>query len=264
MRIGIKCPVDHAEITDESCLACRASGCARVVRDCGLTYEMLAGMTDQRGRATAHVSATMLTSSCPRRTYLERSTDYYADPEKLFPAWRGTMGHLMTEAYPQPGAIYEQRFETKILLPSGKELLITGQIDKLDIQGRHIEDFKTKADAKLLKLREPEEAHIWQLNIYRWLVYTGWPQKKVAGLVPNVAAEIEVHSLKLVYWSMTGTKPLIAPIYDLEEVEAYVIARADALQNLPSVPGDLDPYKSVLCRDWCPVRQACLDELTGF
>jgi hypothetical protein len=231
---------------------------------------MLSGIMDKSGRATAHISATMLTGICLRQTRLEMETDYHVNPLRMFPAFRGTMAHQVVESFPEPGYIYEQRFETELVLRSGKKLCITGQIDKLGITQRHIEDSKTKADAKLKKLSVPEPSHIMQLNIYRWLVYNGWPQKafthegkKYGKKKPS---KIEIDTLKLVYFSMNEPKMLRAPVMNLEEVEAYVVQRAEELTQplLPSIPDGLDPYVSPLCRGWCPVRTACIQADTGF
>ena len=268
-RTGICCAVDGAHVDDHECLRCKMAGCDRVATPCSLSYEMLKGMMDGSGRASAHTSATMLTSSCPRRTVLERDQLYHANPLRLFPAWRGTMGHLMTERHPQPGCIYEQRFETQIEV-DGCLHKVTGQIDKLNIARREIEDFKTKDDQKLGRLKSAEDAHVLQLNIYRWLVYVGWPQKKLScqetSFKPGIPAEIEIETLKLTYWSMKSPKPLSAPLMDLEEIEAYVVERVRLLHRdeLPGVPVDLDPERSKLCLDWCPVRDHCMQRLYGF
>lgn len=266
-RIGIVCPVDGADVADHACLTCR-TGAPRAGAHCHFSYEMLKGMMDSSGRATAHISATMLTTVCPRRVWLEPREDYHVSPLRLFPAWRGTMGHLMTEAHPAPDVIYERRFEVQLEI-AGEPVRVTGQIDKLDIRNRRIEDFKTKADAKIGKLREPELAHVWQLNIYRFLVMHGWPQQAFTldGMAykPGTPAGIAIDELKLTYWSMQEPKALAAPVLDEGEVTAFIHARAAGLiGDCPPVPDHLDPYRDKLCVDWCPVRQHCLVRNLGF
>ena len=229
MRVGIKCAVDGALVSDEECLRCRMNDCDRVDTDCGYAYEVLKGIMDSSGRSTAHTSATMLTNSCHRRVWLEQREDYYVDPKVMYPAYRGTMGHIMTEMYPQPGCFYEQRFETIITIDK-KKIRITGALDKLNIDEHYIHDFKTKADAKLSRLKVAEESHTMQLNIYRWLVFNGWPQKRMIhkGLTyrKNVPSKIRVDSLKLFYQSMNGVKMFVPPIMDLQDVEEYVYDQA--------------------------------------
>lgn len=267
MRIGIHCPVDDAEIPDHTCLACRESSIPRPVRHCDFSHEMLQGMMDSSGRSTAHISATMLTAACPRQVYLKQHADYYEDPSKMFAAWRGTMGHKMTEAYPQDGCIYEQRFESAIVI-NGSTVKITGAIDKLDIRGKRIEDFKTKSEKKLEKMVRPDPAHTKQLNIYRWLVKTGWPQEEfeLDGKIykPGIASNIDIDHLKLVYWSMNEPRALPARLMKMEDIEKYVIERATTIQTLPDVPKTFDPMASVFCLQWCPVRSACIEADVGF
>jgi hypothetical protein len=242
--------------------------CDRVDHDCGVPYEILKGIMDRSGRKTAHTSATMLTNSCLRRVWLEQHEDYYINPMVMFPAWRGTMGHQMTEAYPEPGCIYETRFESIIKIGK-KRVKITGALDKLDITKKHIEDFKTKGDSKLKSLKSPEYAHTLQLNIYRWLVFNGWPQKKFEhnGTIYKVGipAKIQVNSLKLDYWSMGQIKMYEPPLMDLQDVEEYILERAEKLiTSTPEIPEDLDPFKSALCLNWCSVRDHCIRYEIGF
>jgi hypothetical protein len=237
---------------------------------------MLKGMMDGSGRASAHISATMLTATCPRQLRLLQDEEWYENPETGFPKFRGTMGHAMVERYPQPGCIYEQRFEAPLTLSNGSVVKITGQLDKLDPVYGHIEDGKTKDDAKINRLKEPEDAHIWQLNIYRWLVYYGSPQIAITqdsfgtplatALVPGTPSQITVRSLRLVYWSMKKPVMLVPPLIDLDDIEEFIRARADTISNptLPAIPDELDPLKSKLCLDWCPVRSACLVHEVGF
>lgn len=266
-RIGIVCPVDDAPVSDHACLTCR-TGAPRAGAHCHFAYEMLKGMMDGSGRATAHISATMLTAVCPRRVWLEQREDYHVSPVRLFPAWRGTMGHLMTEAHPAPDVIYERRFELRLNV-GGDPVLVTGQIDKLDILGRRIEDFKTKTDSKIPKLREPESTHVWQLNIYRYLVKHGWPQQPFTldgvAYKPGTPAEIAIDELKLTYWSMQEPRMLAAPLLDEGEVLAFIQTRAAAIvADCPPIPSHLDPYTDRLCMDWCPVRRHCLVRDLGF
>lgn len=265
-RCGILCPVDQTKISDEECLSCR-TGAPRAGEHCVFTFEMLAGMMDGSGRERAHVSATMLTSGCPRRVVLERQTDWHANPQTAFAAWRGTMGHAMTERHPEPGCVYEQRFETELAI-AGRKQKITGQVDKIDLNQRLITDFKTKTESKLKRLKAPQPEHVLQLNIYRWLLTVGWPQRKLTVgdrvYVPRKPAGIAIDRLRLVYWSMEGPKEMEAPLMELDEVEAVVRSRLELLSGLPPVPDDLDPWKSVICTKWCAVRDACVAAQLGF
>lgn len=266
-RIGIQCPVDNEHVQDHTCLECR-TGAPRAGTHCHFSYEMLKGMMDSSGRKTAHISATMLTASCQRKIWLEQQEDYHVSPVQMFPAWRGTMGHLMTETHPAPNVIYEKRFEF-ILQINDQKVFVTGQIDKLDIANQRIEDFKTKADAKIAKLKEPELAHIWQLNIYRYLVKHGWPQQgfkfnnKI--IKPGKPAGIDIQELKLTYWSMKEPRSIMAPLYEEQEVEQYIKSKVmNIMGDCPDVPDYLNPLADTLCIDWCPVRNHCIARDIGF
>jgi hypothetical protein len=266
-RIGIQCVIDLTPVDDHTCLQCR-TGTARAGTHCHFSYEMLKGMMDSSGRTSAHISATMLTAACQRKVWLEKREDYHVNPIRMFPAWRGTMGHLMTEAHPAPNIIYEHRFELDMTIDD-IPLKITGQIDKLDIDGKKIEDFKTKADAKMSKLRQPEPAHIWQLNIYKYLVKYGWPQQSFKHgsktYKPGKPAGIAIEELKLTYWSMQEPRAIIAPIYDEKDVESFIREKAaNLVGECPDIPDNLDPHVDKLCTDWCPVRSACMERHIGF
>jgi hypothetical protein len=240
---------------------------------------MLAAMMDHRGRERAYISATMIASPCLRKVRLEQEVPYAASPLQLFPAVRGRLGHLLTEGWPEPGAVYEVRFETRITLPNGKTVTLTGQIDKLSLAKGEITDFKTKERSLPAK---PEPAHIFQLNCYRYLVYHGWPQEEIthdsAGnpvtpIRPGTPARITIAAMRLFYWQPPyGRKhehpvvELAVPEVDIDDEILDRLARYTD-HNLPDVPPHLDPYQSAFCCHWCSVNTACrrhLEDAAGF
>lgn len=264
-RIGIRCPVDDADLPDDHCLACKRADCARVApRSCPWPYEMLSAMLDRRGRESAHISATMISSLCLRKVYLEREVDYTVSPIHLYPAVRGKIAHAMTERWPEPGAVYEVRFETVIALPTGNHVTFTGQIDKLMIDSGIIIDFKTKD--KVLP-RAPQPEHVFQLNCYRYLVQHGWPQKEIrhdaygsplGPFCPGTPAGITINELRLVYWHLPTGRTAIFSV-PLLDVDTEITSRLAHLTGpaLPDVPPHLDPYRSTFCCEWCPVVEQC-------
>lgn len=267
-RIGIICPVDKRARSDADCLRCRTGVHPLTTTGewCDLSYEMLSGMFDGSGRVSAHVSATQL-CGCRRKVVLEAAHDYYADPLKLFPAWRGTMGHAAAERYPEPGCIYEQRFELAI---PGHKKPFTGQIDKIDVARKQITDFKTKD-----KLPDgPDIRHVWQLNVYRHLVMHGWPQQAFEGIYGGerwifpvgVPAEIEIDTLVLVYWSMKGVVQYECPVWTHDATWEFIKDGYEEIidDELPPIPEGYDPFHGPLCTQWCPVNQHCVAALTAF
>lgn len=259
MRVGVHCCLTGEDLTDAEALEHSKR------QECELAPEMMAGILDESGRETAFISATMLTG-CRRQVRLKMEEDYRVYPQKMFPAWRGTLGHLAMERYPEPGYLYEGRWQ--IQLP-GVSKPFTGQIDKLGIKQKRIIDFKTKQDAKIPSF--PEKAHILQLNIYRWLVFNGWPQKpfrmRAGGLMhefkPGEPAKIEIEHLELVYWSFSKVRKLSVPLMPMEEVESFVKAKLQETlgKETPPVPEELNPLRHPLCTDWCPVQQFCVDRM---
>ena len=236
---------------------------------CEYSYEQLKGMLDTSGRSTAHISATML-GGCRRQVRLQAEENYYGHPARLFAAFRGTLSHQVMESNPEPGCLYENRFE--VLIP-GFNTPLTGQVDKINVIRKKITDFKSKD-----RLPDyPDDKHIMQLNVYRYLVMHGWPQVPFTATFPNgdvwdfplnAPAEIEIDQLELVYFSMSGvrtfsldsgTDPL--PIYSDDAVLSYIVEgmRELADPRLPEIPSDRNPFGNKLCTDWCPVRDICIE-----
>src|SRR5262245_64886078 len=88
-------------------------------------------MYDTSGRENAGVSASQLTG-CTRQTVLQALYDYTADPEKLWPAYRGTLGHDLVQRHADPRCIVERRFRRKYGTRPTEWL--TGQMDEVDVR----------------------------------------------------------------------------------------------------------------------------------
>ena len=287
-RIGIKCAVDGALVTDEMCLACR-TGTPRAGRHCDYSYEMLAAMMDSSGRSTAYVSASGTAPVCARQDWLLEREDYHLDPAQGYMAARGTMSHNWLQSTPQPGAIYEQRFQIDV---PGFPVPFTGQLDKFWAWSNwesefyydwewEIDDLKSKQDSKLPE-NEALRANIVQLNCYRYLLKYGSPQKRIDqdafgtplgyALVPGVPSNINVTRMKLSYFSMSRPKEIECPILPESEVEAIIRqTMTDRLSHTIIPLKNLDPRKIFrdketglakgFCHNWCPVRGACVRAL---
>lgn len=290
-RVGIQCPIDGARIDDATCLACRA-GAPRAGRHCDFSYEMLAAMMDGSGRATAYVSASGTDPLCARQEWLMEREPYWTEPGRGFAAARGTMGHTWMQSWPQPGAIYEQRFQTDI---PGYAIPFTGQLDKLwphlipDVNDPTtwewtIEDGKSKEDDKIPE-KDAKRSNIYQLNSYHLLVWEGSPQQEIStdaygdplpgGLVlwPGVPARLRVTRLLLYYFSMSRPKQMEAPIFPEARTKQIILdtmKRRTSPTILP-VTRDLDPRRVFrdketgaikgYCHNWCPVKGACVAAL---
>lgn len=128
---------------------------------------------------------------CTRKLVLERTTDYYDEPPKLYYAVRGALIHGFLENTGLNNVQTEVRLYKKIKI-GGVEFELSGQIDYYDIAEEAIEDYKTTSDKGTWFLfnegAKPE--HVLQTNLYRFLCDGGhlgsldgpivtWPVRKI-------------------------------------------------------------------------------------
>lgn len=228
-------------------------------------------MLDDSGRESAGVSATMLGGICPRQTWLKQQTEWYANPERHYDAYRGTLSHLMLEQHPEPGSLAEHRFE--VALPNGR--IVTGKVDKVHPAQKKITDFKSKAEHKDAPERA-DKSYVWQLNVYRYLVFHGSPQTAIthdacgtellSPYLPGEPAGIVIDELELNYWTFGWVKELKVPVMPDDVILDYLLKGSSEQYAAapPPIPDDLDPgikKTSKFCLNWCPVRTACLSYL---
>ena len=237
-------PVDSAE-----CVACAAAPFPPRGRRCRFTASILEAMVEADGaRRDAGISATGLVG-CLRQTYLSITTEYYQHPIRLMPALRGQLFHALFERAERPGLVRERRFAREI-----DGVVVTGQPDEIDPSRRLLVDYKTKP-------RLPDavsEAHVAQLNVYRWIVADGYD------LATGEPVNLAIDQLGIVFVTMHELTKRAVPLWDLAETEAWVRPRARALRaaldggDWPArvVP---DPAQRSLCYDWCPHYRRCLD-----
>lgn len=112
---------------------------------------------------------------CPRSLVLERTTDYYQEPTKLYHAVRGSLIHAFLERVKIDGTIKEQRIYKTVTAPSGITFVLSGKFDYVSLVERTLEDYKsTQEKAVYFLFNEGAKTdHIWQQNIYRWLMKGG-------------------------------------------------------------------------------------------
>jgi hypothetical protein len=151
------------------------------------------------------LSATAM-SSCPRNLKLTRTRDYYSEPPRLYYAVRGALIHGFLEG-DIPDVTTEKRIYKYVTTGANAPWLMSGRVDYYDHKSQTIEDYKTMSDKGTYMLfKEGIKAeHIWQLNIYRWLMHGGhlgapdgpqifWPVKR-----------LQIHSLFMNRVISTGT-----------------------------------------------------------
>lgn len=119
---------------------------------------------------------------CKRKLVLERTTDYYAEPPKLYYAVRGSLIHGFLENVDgQPdgtglqGVVTEKRIFKTFKSSLGIDFVLSGQVDFYDAATKTLEDYKTASDKAFYFLFDSgaKEEHVFQTNVYRWLMDGG-------------------------------------------------------------------------------------------
>lgn len=114
-------------------------------------------------------------SGCVRRLILSRREDYWTEPAKLFDVTRGGLVHGFLDNCGIPGVIQERRIYKTVTTGPDSPWTISGRVDYYDPAKKRISDIKTMSDKGLYVVynqgAKPE--HIWQLNLYRWLMWGG-------------------------------------------------------------------------------------------
>lgn len=129
------------------------------------------------------ISVTQLTGGCKRKGFLERTEDYYVEPDKKLPTFRGTLIHSLvemgnTKELKKARWLVEQNMRVPITTKSGSWTL-SGTLDAFDRKRATLCDTKTLQDYGVEKLVTGKEEGTWskhisdayvkQANIYRWM-----------------------------------------------------------------------------------------------
>jgi hypothetical protein len=259
---GVLCDADGEAYSFDECLACARAGGPR---RCDNPLPLLVAMSkNQRERKDAGISATMLLD-CPRKVILMQEEDYYEKPSSYWARFRGTIGHLMMEAYgsDEANVVQEIRFRKSVEI-DGVSIEITGKADWTDLKRKLLIDFKsTKSiNRKPIKDGLPKEDHPKQVSIYRWLMWGG-VNMETTDLLPEMKTQhIEIDQAGILYFDMSGTKKVAAPLWSLDETEAFIIERLRPIvryrtdKEMPPLWMNERGYRHVLC-DYCALREAC-------
>lgn len=128
---------------------------------------------------------------CTRKLVLERTSDYYEEPPKLYYAVRGSLIHGFLEHHGLANVHTEVRLFKKIVA-NGREIVFSGQIDDYDADEQTITDYKTMSDkgTYILFNEGAKPEHVEQTNLYAWLCNGGhvgsidgpqvfWPVRRI-------------------------------------------------------------------------------------
>lgn len=220
----------------------------------GFPYEVLLGMHKNLTKVRPSEITITTLLHCARKVQLDREAEYFADPRKNYPAFRGTVIHAIVQNEATPDAIVEQRYARDF-----EGTRISGGLDwhrlmKAKNGKTLIRDYKSVNE--LPKFYSAYTSHQQQLNLYRWLL----------DLDP------EETELEIVYISMDGVKiiPLSAggttrtgrkkaqQVWDDDKAEEFIRERLALLQRDGILPYRLVPEEDLwMCADYCEVRDLC-------
>lgn len=105
---------------------------------------------------------------------MTRTEDYYAEPQHCYYAVRGSLLHGFLEV-DLPGVIKERRIYKEVTFGPYAPWILSGRLDYYDTTTGFLLDFKTMSDKGTYVLfnQGVKTEHVWQLNLYRWLLDGG-------------------------------------------------------------------------------------------
>lgn len=237
--------------------------CWKLDRFAGLPVEVLYRIYlthAHSGRPTDGLSVTELLG-CPRKAYYKKRLQYYENPRFSYSLFRGTMVHTILEdinqLYKDDKIISEVRYHRQI---PGTNIMLSGKIDKYNVDDQCLEDYKTIDDDKVADLvKKLPEDYIKQTNAYAWIMEgNGIPVKK-----------IKIHFFSYKYCYTTGETCLVgagwfkprwetlpdAPLLRMAQVEDFLVHRVKDVtrQELPPPIGPKDRW---MCKG-CPFSETC-------
>lgn len=216
----------------------------------GLTYELLAGMHESITKERpAEVTVTTLLH-CARKVHLEHEAEFFTDPYRNYPAFRGTIIHALMEGFKDPEAITEQRYSREF-----DGTLISGGIDWWRWFGDRalIRDFKSVNE--LPKYNSAYTSHIQQVNLYRWLLDLD------PGMTDIEIVYISMDGVKIIPLKAGGTtktgRKVAQQMWDDAKVEEFIRSRLALYRSAP-LPYRLVPDEDLwMCAEYCEVKNLC-------
>ncbi len=264
-----KCEVDGEWVSFQDCLSCADQRLLRIdqsgkARHCQFPRTYIAACIPNNSREHAGISATMVSSECPRQAMLERHCDFAAKPSQSQPSVKGTGLHDYFSRFVADGVLSEVRLG-KVMPRSGRK--ITGQIDvylrvpanAVTPEHGRIEDYKFKAE-KALFTKAPLNYEAQQ-NIYRWMLVTGCCTVPDGEIIPP---QEDITELVLYTSNHKDWGEVYCDIWPLERVEQFIEDKLDAFEgvnatNARFVPrGYMYPDRKTICTDYCHFYDRCV------
>lgn len=269
-RCGVVCEVSDVIKTDEQCLQCALTWGDQPDKDqvdddgkpiwhhCRFNFPMMrALLAPQAEREHAGISATMLTG-CIRQGIWKQQKEYAIYPGQMWAALDGTFVHGALEAYNEPDILAEVRLVK--CMPSG--ITLTGKMDRYLPQFKRLEDYKTKDGGKLFTVAPAD--YVAQLNIYRYMLETGCIVQETGEMVRYPVEALWLYPLS----HKTVGKPVVCPIWSLEQTENYIEERLAVYRDAESAADGVgssylpprrfrEPQRETFCREYCPFVDRC-------
>ena len=256
----------------------------------GITLPTLIHMSQQRDPDRKPSTTELLSGTC--QAYLQRTEDYYINPQGNAFSLAGTLHHLKLETAAED--ISHLKSELKL-----EELGITGILDLYDAKRKHLIDYKNVGSYKVVQLlgiqhytdnhptevyrksgkggkrgtpkqvkifyNDPEKADFgdwkWQLNFYRYLLeQNGYPVEKMFIQATVRDGGVQVATSRGVNQNIYLVEvPLIHDDHLLEKFLTKRDALLHALKNkeLPDICNEEERWGGNKCKSYCDVRDIC-------
>jgi hypothetical protein len=286
-QVGVQCP--RGRIKHEECRQCALDPLHPCMFSPDVLEKMRVHYDDPNREPGGLTFSPSRVLSCPRQAVLEDRYDYYSDVERDYPKVRGHMMHALMEASRYPGVVRtvrERRIHTTIDTSYGPQpftgkcdLIIVKQLDD-DGQTAHVNivDYKTITKIEH-SLTEAKPEHVWQVNMYAWMVTRELPH-----ILGHDGLNVVVDGVEIEYFDMSKVRRFTSygelhckgkmvkrrppeyetltlapiPLYPLEQIEKAIRRRVEqriwAKEHLPPVLPEEEQWR---CES-CPVFDVCL------
>jgi hypothetical protein len=250
---GLICPIgtltEGRKTCWKDCLSLECLNC--------LPYPMRKAIHTSLSIRTQWLSPSTVTG-CLRKAKWQLNKDFYLPPQHAYWFMRGSFIHEILEKASDPGGgnLIEEPVSRSI---DGTGFVMRGTIDRFVKDTHTLYDYKTMADTGMPILRrsgKPKSAHVWQTNIYKWMLT---PLYKVK--------DIKIVYIAMGLWAITGEtitydkwgkievydmEPM--PLYTDERIQDYLYNRVAMVEKVDNPPADVS--EKWLC-DICPFLEEC-------
>lgn len=197
-------------------------------------------------------------TGCLRKAKWQLNKEFYIPPMHAYWFMRGSFIHeILEKAVDLEGnSLVEEPVSRKVM---GTDFTMRGTIDRFRINEGILYDYKTMADTGmpiLKREKKPKQAHIWQTNIYKWMMSPNYNIK-----------DVKIVYIAMGLWAVTGETMVYdkwgkeevydlapCPLYTDEKIYDYIYTRIKTVEEMENPPAD--PSEKWLC-GICPFKYEC-------